>query len=119
MNELRPIFAAFHNSMARLYAGHILGADGRASRLVALSGAAAIVIGVGAGFSMTVGTKFRPLVERTVAIGQTFPPVAVLTVAAPLLGFGVLPALIALSLYGLLYRAEHGGGHRVGSELGA
>jgi osmoprotectant transport system permease protein len=37
-----------------------------------------------------------------VSIGQTFPPVAVLAVAVPLVGFGSLPALIALVAYGLL-----------------
>jgi len=37
-----------------------------------------------------------------VAVGQTFPPVAVLAIAAPLIGFGAKPALIALTLYGLL-----------------
>ena len=37
-----------------------------------------------------------------VAIGQTFPPVAVLAAAVPLIGFGETPALIALALYGLL-----------------
>ena len=36
------------------------------------------------------------------AVGQTFPPVAVLAVAVPLVGFGEAPALIALALYGLL-----------------
>ena len=37
-----------------------------------------------------------------VNIGQTFPPVAVLAVAVPLVGFGEKPTLIALFLYGLL-----------------
>ena len=35
-------------------------------------------------------------------IGQTFPPVAVLALAVPMVGFGVLPTLLALFLYGLL-----------------
>jgi osmoprotectant transport system permease protein len=35
-------------------------------------------------------------------MGQTFPPVAVLAVAVPVVGFGELPALIALALYGML-----------------
>ncbi len=35
-------------------------------------------------------------------IGQTFPPVAVLAVAVPLVGFGEKPTLIALFAYGLL-----------------
>jgi osmoprotectant transport system permease protein len=106
MNELRPIFAAIfpqldrpiftQDSFLALTAAHL--------ELVALSSAAAIVIGVGAGVFVTrpLGREFRPLVERAVAIGQTFPPVAVLAVAAPLLGFGKVPALIALALYGLL-----------------
>ena len=37
-----------------------------------------------------------------VNIGQTFPPVAVLALAVPLVGFGEKPTLIALFLYGLL-----------------
>lgn len=40
--------------------------------------------------------------ETIAAIGQTFPPVAVLAMAVPVLGFGWLPALIALALYGIL-----------------
>jgi len=42
------------------------------------------------------------MVTAIVTIGQTFPPVAVLAVAVPVIGFGALPALIALLLYGLL-----------------
>jgi len=106
MNALRPFFAAVfpeldrpvftQDSFLALTIAHL--------QLVALSSAAAIVVGVGAGIfvSRPAGREFRPLVERTVAIGQTFPPVAVLAVAAPLLGFGEAPALIALALYGLL-----------------
>jgi osmoprotectant transport system permease protein len=37
-----------------------------------------------------------------VGIGQTFPPVAVLAMAVPLVGFGIKPTLIALVAYGLL-----------------
>jgi len=36
------------------------------------------------------------------SIGQTFPPVAVLALAVPALGFGTLPIIVALLLYGLL-----------------
>ncbi len=36
------------------------------------------------------------------SFGQTFPPVAVLAISAPLLGFGLRPAILALFLYGLL-----------------
>ncbi|KPC51343.1 ABC transporter permease [Amantichitinum ursilacus] len=72
--------------------------------IVAASSAVAIVLGLGAGVLVTraAGKDFRGLVETVVAMGQTFPPVAVLAVAVPLIGFGVWPALIALALYGLL-----------------
>ena len=74
---------------------------------MALVGAASLIaagIGVAAAVFVTRpgGREFRPLVETVVAMGQTFPPVAVLAVAAPLIGFGFTPALIALALYGLL-----------------
>jgi osmoprotectant transport system permease protein len=63
-----------------------------------------LALGVAAGVFVTrrAGREFRPLVETVVAIGQTVPPVAVLAIAVPLIGFGALPALIALALYGLL-----------------
>jgi osmoprotectant transport system permease protein len=48
------------------------------------------------------GVEFLPLSRSLVSIGQTFPPVAVLAIAVPLVGFGEKPTLIALFLYGLL-----------------
>lgn len=50
----------------------------------------------------TFGADFLPLSRSVVAIGQTFPPVAVLALCVPVLGFGNGPTLIALILYGLL-----------------
>ncbi|HEY4467143.1 MAG TPA: ABC transporter permease [Klebsiella sp.] len=72
--------------------------------LVALSSLVATVVGVGAGIAVTrpAGYEFRPLVETIAAMGQTFPPVAVLAIAVPVMGFGWQPALIALALYGIL-----------------
>jgi len=72
--------------------------------LVILSSVVAIVIGVGAGIAVTrpSGKEFRPLVETIAAIGQTFPPVAVLAIAVPVMGFGQVPAIVALILYGVL-----------------
>ena len=72
--------------------------------LVALSSLAATIVGVGAGIAVTRpgGHEFRPLVETIAAMGQTFPPVAVLAIAVPVMGFGWQPALIALALYGIL-----------------
>lgn len=90
----RPLY--LQDSFPALVAAHI--------SIVAISSAISIVLGVSAGIFVTrnSGRDFRPLVETVVAIGQTFPPVAVLAVAVPLIGFGTLPALIALALYGLL-----------------
>jgi osmoprotectant transport system permease protein len=48
------------------------------------------------------GQHFKPLLESVLAIAQAFPPVAVLALAVPVVGFGELPALLALGLYGLL-----------------
>jgi osmoprotectant transport system permease protein len=48
------------------------------------------------------GAEFLPLSRSLVNIGQTFPPVAVLALAVPAVGFGEKPTLIALFLYGLL-----------------
>ncbi len=72
--------------------------------LVLLSSAMAIMLGTAAGVAATrpAGRAFRPLLEAVAAMGQTFPPVAVLAVAVPAVGFGEFPALIALTLFGLL-----------------
>lgn len=72
--------------------------------LVAVSSAVAVVVGSLLGLFITrrVGAQFKPLLESVVSMGQTFPPVAVLALAVPIVGFGELPALIALALYGLL-----------------
>ncbi|KFC09187.1 membrane component of an ABC superfamily osmoprotectant transporter [Trabulsiella guamensis ATCC 49490] len=72
--------------------------------LVGVSSLAAVILGVGAGILVTrpAGREFRTLVETIAAMGQTFPPVAVLAIAVPVMGFGREPALIALILYGIL-----------------
>ena len=72
--------------------------------LVGVSGAASVLIGTLAGVWVTrpSGKAFRPVVETLVSMGQTLPPVGVLALAVPAVGFGELPALMALALYGLL-----------------
>jgi osmoprotectant transport system permease protein len=106
MPWFKPLFAALfpeldrplyeQESFAALLASHLA--------IVAASSALSLVVGVAAGLFVTrrAGREFRPLVETLVAIGQTVPPVAVLALAVPLIGFGALPALVALALYGLL-----------------
>ena len=104
--ELKPLFAALfpelerpmyeQDSFSSLMLAHVM--------LVGWSSSLAILVGMGAGIFVTrsAGREFRPLMETLAAAGQTFPPVAVLAVAVPLIGFGELPALIALALYGWL-----------------
>ena len=72
--------------------------------LVVVATAAATLVAVTLAILVTrpAGAAFRPL-SRTIAnMGQTFPPVAVLALAVPALGFGAGPTLVALFLYGLL-----------------
>jgi osmoprotectant transport system permease protein len=71
---------------------------------VLLAAAASSLVAVGLGILVTRprGAEFLALSRTLVNIGQTFPPVAVLAVAVPLVGFGLKPTLIALFAYGLL-----------------
>jgi len=66
--------------------------------------AASTIVAVTLGILVTRarGREFLPLSRTLVNVGQTFPPVAVLAVAVPLVGFGEKPTLIALFAYGLL-----------------
>ncbi|RYB05787.1 ABC transporter permease [Lichenibacterium ramalinae] len=72
--------------------------------LVAGSTAASALAAVLLGILVTrpAGREFLPLSRAVVNVGQVFPPVAVLAIAVPLVGFGLRPTLIALVLYGLL-----------------
>ncbi len=106
MPALRPLFAAAFPGLERPYyegasfpalvAAHL--------ELVAASSAASVFLAVPAGIFATrrAGEEFRGTIETLVAVGQTFPPVAVLALAVPVIGFGLWPALIALAIYGLL-----------------
>ena len=71
--------------------------------LVGVSSALTVGIGFPLGIWATraSGRRFRSLIETGVDVGQTFPPVAVLALAMPLLGFGFRPTVVALILYGL------------------
>ena len=72
--------------------------------LVALAVTASTLVAVGLGVLVTrpAGREFLPLARTVTAVGQTFPPVAVLALAVPMMGFGAAPTLVALFLYGLL-----------------
>ncbi|WP_058913850.1 ABC transporter permease [Entomohabitans teleogrylli] len=90
----RPVYQ--QESFAMLAVRHLA--------LVAVSSFAAAALGIGLGIAVTrpAGREFRSLVETVAAVGQTFPPVAVLAIAVPVLGFGNQPAILALILYGVL-----------------
>ncbi|BCU91373.1 osmoprotectant uptake system permease [Yersinia pseudotuberculosis] len=90
----RPIY--LQDTFFSLVVAHVL--------LVLASSSIAVFIGVTTGIAVTrpAGKEFRSVVETVVAMGQTFPPVAVLAIAVPVMGFSEKPAIIALVLYGLL-----------------
>lgn len=93
--ELRqPVYP--RASFAQLTLSHL--------ELVLLSSFAAGIVGVGVGIAATRpgGREVLPLVQALAVVGQTFPPVAVLALAVPLLGYGAVPTLLALFVYGTL-----------------
>lgn len=70
--------------------------------LVAAALSTLVAVALGIFVTRPSGAVFLPLSRTLVNVGQTFPPVAVLAVAVPLVGFGQAPTLIALFAYGLL-----------------
>ena len=99
---LRPLFPGSDRlvyeqaSLAVLLWQHI--------QLVLISSAMATVIGVGAGVAVTRpwGAAFNNVATDLANVAQTFPPLAVFALAIPLLGFGFGPAILALTIYGIL-----------------
>ncbi len=72
--------------------------------LVLISSSITILIGIPLGIWVTrpSGKNFLPIITDITSFSQTFPPVAVLALAVPMFGFGLLPTVVALFLYGLL-----------------
>jgi osmoprotectant transport system permease protein len=70
--------------------------------LLAAAASTIVAVALGIGVTRQSGAEFLPLSRTLVNVGQTFPPVAVLALAVPLVGFGEKPTLIALFAYGLL-----------------
>jgi osmoprotectant transport system permease protein len=77
--------------------------------LVLVASGAAAILGIALAIFVTrpAGRDFRALVSTLAAVGQTFPPAAVLALAVPALGFGPRPTIVALFLYGLLPIVEN------------
>lgn len=72
--------------------------------LVGISSSLTLLIGIPLATWVTrnSGRNFLSIVTAATSFGQTFPPVAILALAVPALGFGLLPTVVALFLYGLL-----------------
>ena len=89
-----PVYA--RASFATLALAHL--------RLVGLSTLLAGTCGIAAAVFVTrpAGEAFAPLARLVATLGQTVPPVAVLALAVPTLGYGSAPALAALVLYAVL-----------------
>ena len=69
---------------------------------MAISAATLLAVSVGMLVTRQRGAEFLPLARAVANLGQTFPPVAILALAVPALGFGLMPTLVALFLYGML-----------------
>ncbi len=72
--------------------------------LVLFSSLAAVGIGVAVGVFVTrpAGREYLHLVNDLSSLAQTIPPVAVLALAVPFIGFGFKPTVLALFLYSIL-----------------
>ncbi len=93
-----------NNAPAIYNQGSLLGLTLSHLRIVVGATLASAVVAVLLGIFVTrpSGGDFLPLSRGLVNMGQTFPPIAVLAIAVPLVGFGEKPTFIALFLYGLL-----------------
>jgi osmoprotectant transport system permease protein len=83
-------------SLPALFVEHLI--------LVAASSAGASLVGTALGIFVTrpSGRGFLPVASDLGSFAQTIPPVAVLALAVPFIGFGLKPALLALFLYSVL-----------------
>ncbi|HET6379058.1 MAG TPA: ABC transporter permease [Methylocella sp.] len=89
----RPVYS--RASFAELTLAHV--------ELVGLSSFSAAALGIGLSVFVTreSGREFAAIAGAAAAVAQTFPPVAVLALAIPLLGYGAAPAVLALFLYAI------------------
>lgn len=101
-----PLFAPFiHDGAPPIYdQGNLLALTLAHLGAVCIAAVASTLVAVGLAVlvSRPGGAQFLPMSRTLVNVGQTFPPVAVLAVAVPMVGFGLAPTLIALFAYGLL-----------------
>jgi osmoprotectant transport system permease protein len=79
----------------------IVSSTGRHVVLVTVSLAAAILVALPLGVLLTAAPRQAEGVIRAVGVLETIPGIALLAFMIPLLGIGVVPALVALFLYSL------------------
>lgn len=79
--------------LARLAAEHLL------LVLAALVPAAALGVGLGIAATRPGGAELRVLADAMGALAQAVPPIAVIALALPALGFGAAPTVLALVAY--------------------
>ncbi|MBW3627906.1 MAG: ABC transporter permease [Gemmatimonadetes bacterium] len=91
--SLAGYFWARRSLLLRLVLRHLL--------LVSVSLAAAVVVGVPLGLLLERARWGAETTLRATGLLQTIPSIALLAFMIPLLGIGVLPALVALFLYSL------------------
>jgi osmoprotectant transport system permease protein len=70
--------------------------------LAAMAGVIALGIPLAILATRAAGKPLLPLIANTATIGQTLPPVAVLFLATPIVGFGPQAMMVALFTYGLM-----------------
>lgn len=96
--------ALFPDEPRLAYGTSMLVLIGEHLAIVALAAALSTLIGVALGVFVTrpAGRDFYDVVSDLASFGQTFPPIAVLTLSVPLLGLGFEPTVFALTVYGIL-----------------
>jgi osmoprotectant transport system permease protein len=90
---LGPYLRSQRGPLAAMTARHLL--------LVAISLGAAILVAVPLGIGLAGIPRYADIVIRVIGAIQTLPGIALLAFMIPLLGIGVVPALVALFLYSL------------------
>ncbi len=94
----------FPDETRLLYPVSMITLIGQHLAMVAVSSIASVLVGVGLGVFVTrpIGADYFDTVSDIANLAQTFPPIAVLTLAVPFLGLGFKPTVFALTLYGIL-----------------
>ncbi len=72
--------------------------------MVLLSSIIAVTLGTILGIFVTTnyGREFKEILLKTINLGQAFPSPALLALTVPILGYGIIGALIALVVYALM-----------------